>query len=101
MGYSGPTLNEWIPVWGAIWGVFNVRREMKPLEFGKLKQAIYQLEKEQGGGVGRELSVPRLINRYFWLVDHYLSAGEQRERIDEVLEKIRVLDARVHREYTT
>ncbi len=101
MGYSGPTLNEWIPVWGVIWGVFNVRREMKPLEFGKLKQAIYQLEKEQGGGVGRELSVPRLINRYFWLVDHYLSAGEQRERIDEVLEKIRVLDARVHREYTT
>jgi tetratricopeptide (TPR) repeat protein len=100
MGLSGPALNEWVPVWGTIWGVFNVRREMKPLEFGKLKQAIYQMEKEQAGA-GRSLVVPRLINRYFWLVDHYLAAGEPRERIEEVLEKIRDLDPGVHREYTT
>ena len=45
--------------------------------------------------------MPRLINRYFWLIDHYLAAGEQRERIEEVLEKIRDLDPQVHREYTT
>jgi tetratricopeptide (TPR) repeat protein len=101
MGFSGPPLNEWVPVWGTIWGVFNVRREMKPLEFGKLKQAIFQLEKELGARTGRELVVPRLINRYFWLIDHYLAAGEQRERIEEVLEKIRDLDPQVHREYTT
>ncbi len=99
MGLSGPALNEWVPVWGAIWGVFNVRRELKPLELGKLKQAVYQLEKEQE--VERELLVPRLINRYFWLIDHYLAAGEQRDRIEEVLEKIRDLDPQVHREYTT
>jgi len=98
-GLSGPALNEWIPVWGAIWGVFNVRRELKPLELGKLKQAVYQLEKEREAE--RELLVPRLINRYFWLIDHYLAAGEQRERIEEVLEKIRDLDPQVHREYTT
>ena len=98
-GLSGPALNEWIPVWGAIWGVFNVRRELKPLELGKLKQAVYQLEKEREAE--RELLVPRLINRYFWLIDHYLAAGEQRERIEEVLERIRDLDPQVHREYTT
>ena len=100
-GLSGQALNEWIPVWGAIWGVFNVRREMKPLEFGKLKQAIYQLEKDLAGRTAGELGVPRLINRYFWLIDHYLAAGEQRERIEEILEKIRDLDPRVYREYTT
>jgi tetratricopeptide (TPR) repeat protein len=101
MGYSGPALNEWVPVWGTVWGVFNVRREMKPLEFGKLKQAIYKLEKDLGSSPERELTTPRLINRYFWLIDHYLAAGEQRERIEEVLEKIRDLDPRVHKEYTT
>jgi tetratricopeptide (TPR) repeat protein len=101
MGFSGAPLAEWIPVYGAIWGAFNVRREMKPLEFGKLKQAIYQLEKDHGAGKERELVVPRLINRYFWLIDHYLAVGEQRGRIEEVLAKIRDLDPRVHREYTT
>ena len=101
MGFTGPSLNEWIPVYGVIWGVFNVRREMKPLEFGKLKQAIYQLEKGEPVGPARELVAPRLINRYFWLIDHYLATGEQRERIEEVLAKIRELDPRVHREYTT
>ena len=101
MGISGPSLNEWIPVYGAIWGVFSVRRELKPLELGKLKQAIHQLEKEPGTVAERELTVPRLINRYFWLIDHYLASGEERERVDEVLLKIRDLDERVHREYTT
>ena len=101
-GYSGPALAEWIPVYGTIWGVFSVKREMKPLEFGKLKQAIYQLEKEcAAGGAGREILVPRLLNRYFWLIDHYMSAGEPRERVEEVLAKIRELDPRVHAEYTT
>ena len=45
--------------------------------------------------------MPRLINRYFWLIDHYMSAGEPRERVEEVLAKIRELDPRVHRDYTT
>jgi hypothetical protein len=101
MGYSGPALAEWMPVYGAIWGVFNVKREMKPLEFGKLKQGIYQLEKDCGAaGAARDLLVPRLINRYFWLIDHYLTTGEPRDRIEEILAKIRDLDPRVHQEYT-
>jgi tetratricopeptide (TPR) repeat protein len=101
MGYAGPALAEWMPVYGAIWGVFNVKREMKPLEFGKLKQGIYQLEKDgSAAGAARDLLVPRLINRYFWLIDHYLTTGEPRERIEEILAKIRELDPRVHQEYT-
>jgi len=101
-GYSEPALAEWVPVYGAIWGVLNVKRELKPLEFGKLKQAIYQLEKEcRTPGGARELLVPRLLNRYFWLIDHYMSTNEPRERIDEVLGKIRELDPRVHNEYTS
>jgi hypothetical protein len=44
---------------------------------------------------------PRLLTRYFWLIDHYLMVGEPRRRIDEVLERIRELDPQVHAEYTT
>ena len=101
-GWREPLLNEWMPVYGAIWGVFSVKREMKPLEFGKLKQAIYHLERECGKpGPERERAVPRLINRYFWLIDHYMTTGEPRERIDEVLEKLRETDPGVHEEYTS
>ncbi len=97
-GLSGPEVAEWMPVYGAIWGVFSVKREIKPLELGKLKQSIFQLEKEieQGRRVR-----PRLLTRYFWLIDHYLMAGEPRRRIDEVLERIREIDPQVHAEYTT
>jgi tetratricopeptide (TPR) repeat protein len=101
-GHSGPGLSEWLPVYGAIWGVFNVKREMKPLEFGKLKQSIYRLEKEcRTAGVAREILVPRLINRYFWLIDHYLTTGEPRDRVDEVLAKIREIDPGIYAEYTS
>jgi len=101
-GIAEPLLSEWMPVYGAIWGVFSVKREMKPLEFGKLKQAIYHLEKEcRKPGPGRERAVPRLINRYFWLIDHYMTTGEPRERVEEVLAKLRETDPGVHEEYTT
>ena len=94
-GLTEPLLSEWIPVYGTIWGVFSVKREMKPLEFGKLKQAIYHLEKEsRTPGPERERAVPRLINRYFWLIDHYMTTGEPRERIEEVLSKLRETDPR-------
>ena len=101
-GYVEPLLNEWIPVYGAVWGVFNVKREMKPLEFGKLKQAIYHLEKERRiPGPEGERAVPRLINRYFWLIDHYMTTGEPRERVEEVLQKLKETDPVVHEAYTT
>ncbi len=101
MGYAEPELAEWVPVYGAIWGVFSVRRELKPLELGRLKQAVFQLEREVRREPAARATVARLINRYFWLIDHYRTVGEQRERVEEVLDRIRELDPRVHRDYTT
>jgi hypothetical protein len=97
-GDAGAELQEWIPVYGTIFGLFNVKRELRPLELGKLKQAIYQLEKEVGGQ-RRNLLIPRLINHYFWLVDHYLNSGEDRQKIEEVLAKIKELDPEIYSEY--
>jgi tetratricopeptide (TPR) repeat protein len=93
-------LQEWIPVYGTIFGLFNVKRELRPLELGKLKQAIYQLEREIGGQRVGQLT-PRLINHYFWLVDHYLNSGEDRQKIEDVLGKIKELDPEIYKEYVT
>jgi tetratricopeptide (TPR) repeat protein len=101
LGYKGSELCEWIPVYGAILGVFTIKRELKSVELAKLRQSIYQLENEtKEGGEDRGSVAPRLINRYFWLIDHYVAAKEDRARIDEVLLKIRLLDQSIYKQYT-
>ena len=100
-GKSGPELAEWVPVYGTLLGVFNVKRELKAVEAGKLRNSIYQLENElKENAEDRHLLVPRLVNRYFWLVDHCIAAREDRARIEELLLKIRLLDPAIHKQYT-
>lgn len=101
LGYSGSELAEWIPVYGNLLGVFSVKRELKAVEAGKLRQSIYQLENEmKETQESRGILVPRLINRYFWLIDYCMTAKEDRARIDEILLKIRLLDVSIYKQYT-
>ena len=46
-------LGEWIPVYGCLFGVFSVKRELKQVEAGRLKQSIFTLETEFRGNPGR------------------------------------------------
>jgi tetratricopeptide (TPR) repeat protein len=102
MGYEGRELAEWIPVHATLLGVFNVKRELRPVESGKLRQSIYQLENEiKEPDADRSVLVPRLLNCYFWLVDHLVAVREARSKIDEALLKIRILDPQVHKAYTS
>ncbi len=102
LGYSGAEQLEWIPVYGLLYGVLNVKRELRALEFGKLKQAIFALENEIRDAPKETVSilVPRLINRYFWLIDHYINVHDDQARINEVLLKIKLLDTEVYNRYT-
>jgi tetratricopeptide (TPR) repeat protein len=97
-GLTEEELPDWIPVYGTVYGLFNVKRELRPLELGKLKQSIYQLEKELLQEHSEQL-VPRIINQYFWLIDHYVSSGEDREKIEEILRKIESIDPNIYKEY--
>lgn len=100
LGYKSPELEEWIPVYGVLLGVFNVKRELRAIELGKLKQSIFTLENELRDRPDEQhILVPRLINRYFWLIDHYVRAGEDASRIDELLLKIRVLNKAIYERY--
>lgn len=99
-GYSGAPLLEWIPVYGFLFGVLNIKRELRSIEYGRLKQSIYELERELREHAGeRDLIVPRLVNRYFWLIDHYVAVKETQGKIEEVLLKIRSVDANVYHQY--
>ena len=100
-GLGESEIAEWIPVYGTIYGVFNIKRELRPIEFGKLKQTIFKYEndiRQRGDKPGSLL--PRLINHYFWLIDHYISTGEEKEKIEEILAKLKNLDPVIYKEYT-
>ena len=100
-GFSEAAMLEWIPVYGVLYGVLNVKRQLRPQEVGRLKQSIYTLENEMKDPAAQpEILVPRLINHYFWLIDHYVTENNERSKINETLLKIQLLDNDVYNKYT-
>jgi tetratricopeptide (TPR) repeat protein len=100
LGKTGPELLEWIPIYGCLYGVFSVRRELKPVEVGRLKQSIFTLENEvRSRPDNLTLLIPRLINRYFWLIDQYENTREDPVLIEETMLKIKIIDPAIYRQY--
>jgi len=101
LGYNGAQVCEWIPVYGCLWGVFSVKRELKQMEAGRLKQSIFSLETEyEANPSRRDVLKPRLLNHYFRLIDHYEISHEDNSLIEETLLKIKVTDPDIYKKYT-
>lgn len=99
-GYSGSQLQEWLPVYGVLLGVFTIKRELRSREVGHLKQEIYAMENQlKDPANNAALLTPRLLNMYFWLIDHYVLTKDSVTKINEVLLKIKILDPAVHKIY--
>ncbi len=99
-GYTGAALQEWIPVYGVLFGVFNIKRELSAPEVGKLKQEIFARENEaKDPQSDKVVLIPRLINLYFWLIDHYVMSNDSCSKINEILLKIKLLSPEIHAMY--
>lgn len=99
-GYSGDELQEWVAVYAVLLGVFNYRRQLRSNEVLRLKQGIYALESElKDPSSNGKILTPRLLNRYFWLVDYYVSSKESESKISDVLLRIQVLDEGICKSY--
>ena len=71
-GGAKGALLEWIPVYGELTHVFNIKHEFRLQEVGKLQQDIYARENElKDPSNSPQILVPKLINMYFRLIDHY------------------------------
>jgi tetratricopeptide (TPR) repeat protein len=100
LGFTGLELLEWLPIYGCLYGVFSVKRELKQVELGRLKQSIFSLENEiRGDPENAALLIPRLINRYFWLIDHYENVQEDPALIEETMLKIKIIDSTIYERY--
>jgi len=100
LGYRNEELLEWIPVYGYLQGVFSVKRELKQVEAGRLKQSIFLFEAEyEANPARRDLLKPRLLNQYFWLIDYYEISREDSSLIEGTLLKIKVKDPDIYKMY--
>ncbi|GHU47744.1 hypothetical protein FACS1894200_03610 [Spirochaetia bacterium] len=100
LGYSGPELSEWIPIYGNLFGVFTVKRVLKQIEVGRLKNTIFSMENElRSAGRDERILRPRLINRYFWLIDHYENIREEPAVVEETMLKIKQIDPEIYNRY--
>lgn len=71
-GYRGEEINEWIPVYGAVENLFDVRRELSQDEVGMIIERVKVMEREyEENKRWRNVLEPRLINSYIWLIDYY------------------------------
>lgn len=99
IGYFGSALQEWIPVYGVLYGVFNIKRELKTAEVARLRQDIFAKENEiKDPANDVRILTPKLINMYFWLIDHYVRTNDS--KIRECLLQIRVHDEKIYKMYT-
>jgi tetratricopeptide (TPR) repeat protein len=100
MGYSGPELQGWLPVYGTLFGVFTVKRELKLAELGRLKQRIFDLEsKMRGSPEDENILTPSLLNNYLRLIDHYESKDNSGALIDEIKLKIKIIKPLIFERY--
>lgn len=78
-------IKHWIPIYGRVLNIFNVFRELMPVEYGRLKQEIFYLEKEiENESHYINSKRARLINCYLWLYDYFLIKGNSQREILEI-----------------
>jgi len=88
-------LNYWIPVYAKVFNIFNIYRDLLPIEFGKLKQEIFYLEKnfnlsEDG------FYKARLLNCYFWLYDYYQIKKSDYKDLVDIENKIKNISIEIY-----
>ncbi len=89
--------NFWIPVYGRVLNIFNIKRDLLAVEVGKIRQEIFQLEQELYKSVSDdEITIARLINYYLWLYDYYYIKKPEDEILIELEEKIKNLSIKVY-----
>ena len=101
MGFRDTELLAWVPIYAVLGGLFSVKRQLKAVELGKIKQEIFLLETSVKENKSRNvrLEIPRLINSYFWLIDHYSRDSSNKAKIDELLLRIKLLNEDVYYSY--
>ncbi|MCG8571253.1 MAG: tetratricopeptide repeat protein [Spirochaetes bacterium] len=95
-GIKDDYIDYWIPVYAWIYQIFDIKRELLPIELGKLKQEIFYLEQKiLQEKCSDEILTARLLNCYFWLIDFIKIKHTDHKQINEILNKIKIISPQI------
>ncbi len=96
--YPPQYFNEWIPIYGYITRYFDIKHKLSPIETENTKQEInsYEIKLNDVRLLGKDDSavlIPRLLSKFFLLLDHYSLSEKLHHKQDEIANKIREYDS--------
>ncbi len=99
--YPIESIRYWIPVFGRIFSLFNVKRALTTLEYSSLVKRVRTLEGifEDEDSEADFSVLPRLLNGYLWMIDYYESTGRSREKVEEIESQFFSADSSVYQLY--
>ncbi len=94
---------EWMPVFGFTRDILFARRNMNSEQVEAVKREIYTLEKNLHAlskeRVKETNLIPRLINKYIWMLDYFRFQNYDFESITEIKNRLIELDKDTFEEY--
>lgn len=91
-----PDVREWIPIFGYLEDLFYVKRQLNSQQVESIKREIYTMEKSYQTMSSEHLEstniVPRLINKYLWMLDYFEEQNYDFESITEIRNRLIKLD---------
>ncbi len=90
----------WLPVYAEIYNILDVKRELAKAEIEKLLVEVESLEKEYEikKFSNKELE-PKLINKYFWIIDYYKLQNFNDEYANVFKEKLKNINIEIYNMY--
>lgn len=96
-------IREWIPVYGFITDIFYVRRNINKHQMELLKNEVLSLEKNYVKLNSEEIEstniLPRMLNKYLWLLDYYIHQNINFENSGQIRERLLTLDRELFEEF--
>ena len=96
-------INEWIPIYGFIHDVFYVKRNLNAHQVESIEKDIYNLEltyqKMNRTQVESSNIVPRLINKYLWLMDYYTLQSYNFDTVSQIRDRLLNIDRELFQDY--
>ncbi|MBN1898053.1 MAG: hypothetical protein JW827_04685 [Spirochaetes bacterium] len=93
-------LGEWIPVYGTVMNVFNIKRELSIEEINKLATEAEEMEKDfYNEKFNHETILPKLINRYLWIIDYYVFQSPNKEYTRIYMNKLKEVHPQIYERY--
>ncbi|MFH0977165.1 MAG: hypothetical protein V1874_15405 [Spirochaetota bacterium] len=96
-------IREWIPVFGFLNDIFYARRNINSEQIEAIKREIYTLEKNlhvlSREKVKESNIIPRIMNKYIWMLDYFRFQNYDYESITEIKNRLVQLDSEIFENY--